>query len=438
VGFIGLATDSARGYMVQARISDALDAAALAAAHEVGTADFQPTLEMYFNANFPPGFLGATPTLGTPQVSEDEMVVTLSASAQIDTVFMHLFGHDNMQVATATEVTREEISMDVVIAMDMSGSMNSSDGNGSTRIAAARAAADTLVSILFGPDATKEHLTMGLVPWGGKVNITVDGTTFTGVTAVPQVFTHPISGNPMTELQSPNNSPVPLLDVPPADWRGCVYARYTDDGNSTNDADHLLSAGSFGGADWLGWEHVGDEGETCSGCTPCPVNGITRLTNTKATISDAITGLANPLSGTYTNAAQGMAWAWRVLSPGEPFDDAEANPVGLHKRAIILLTDGQQTGRQGDAYKKEFGGGSGAGPNGMDDRLRAVTQNAKDEGITIYAIQFYYNSGPLRALMEEIATAPYPPYYIYAPTGAELNDAFQEIANDLTGLRISK
>ena len=53
VGFIGLAVDTSRGYVVRAKISNALDAAALASAHSVGTTHFQADVEQYFYANFP-------------------------------------------------------------------------------------------------------------------------------------------------------------------------------------------------------------------------------------------------------------------------------------------------------------------------------------------------------------------------------------------------
>ena len=127
-----------------------------------------------------------------------------------------------------------------------------------------------------------------------------------------------------------------------------------------------------------------------------------------------------------------------MVSPGEPFDDADPFPKGLHERAIVLLTDGQHYGGEFDGYKEKFGGGSQAGPNGMDDRLRAVAANAKAQGIKIYVIQFYYDSGPLQSLLQEVASEPSAPYYHFAPDGDALNDVFKEIADDLSALRISR
>jgi Mg-chelatase subunit ChlD len=445
LGFIGLATDAGRGYLIKARLGDALDAAALAGAQEVfSDVNFESDVRMYFEANFPPDFMGARVTLAPPQVDAAKEVVTLSATAEIDTTFMRLFGFETMQVASATEVTRRTTSMDVILSIDMSGSMGDTDGAGATRIEAARAAASTLVDILYGQSASKDLLNVGVVPWNGKVNVFLEGTTYdpAGLSAESVAnYTHPTTGALQSDLYRPGNSPVALLSVPPADWGGCIYARYTRGGRS-DDADHLLGPVTVGGAEWVGWEPVGVEGEprsaggVCRSCTPCLEHGITPLSNSKATVQGAIDSLTSP-RGT-TNIAQGLVWAWRVVTPGEPFDDADPFPKGRHQRAIVLLTDGEQFGRPGDGYKGAFGNGAGAGPNGMNARLRAVADSIKSQGIKIYTIQFFYDSGPLQELMQEIATEPKAPYYHYAPDGQALSEVFEEIANHLSELRLSR
>ncbi|MEX2407788.1 MAG: pilus assembly protein TadG-related protein, partial [Rhodovibrionaceae bacterium] len=76
VGTTGLAIDTARGYLLKARMSQALDAAALAG----GRVFFQPQrdadIQIYFDANFPPGFMHAE--LGTLQIAADKVVVILT------------------------------------------------------------------------------------------------------------------------------------------------------------------------------------------------------------------------------------------------------------------------------------------------------------------------------------------------------------------------
>ena len=74
----------------------------------------------------------------------------------------------------------------------------------------------------------------------------------------------------------------------------------------------------------------------------------------------------------------------------------------------------------------------------MNDRLRALAANIKASGVKIYTIQFANSGGPLQALMREVASGPDAPYYHYAPDSTTLQTVFQEVANHLSELRLSK
>ena len=422
IAFIGLAVDAGRGYMVKARLGSALDAAALAGAQAVQSdEEFAADIQRYFDANFPSNYMGAQVTLLPPTVDANKEVISLSASATMDTTFMKVLGFEEMDISSNTEVTRRTTGMDIVLSMDMSGSMSWDDGDGSIRIDEARKAAKKLVKILFGDDATKPLLNIGVVPWNGKVNVKWNGSG-SGAGSVTED-----GGTFMSSY-----SPVPLLSEPDENWGGCVYARYSDNGFD-DDADHLLGPIYVNGMEQLGWQPINPENEETRPCLP---HGVTALINKKGKIRKAINELTAP-TGT-TNIPQGLAWAWRVLSPGEPFDDADPFPKGNHQRAIVLLTDGENHGSTEDSYKGVFGTGTSAGPNGMNDRLRAVAESIKAEGIQIYTIQFYHDSEELAGLMKEVASEPNEPYYYFAPNGKALNQAFEEIANHLSELRLSK
>jgi hypothetical protein len=103
----------------------------------------------------------------------------------------------------------------------------------------------------------------------------------------------------------------------------------------------------------------------------------------------------------------------------------------------VLLTDGENLAGNGDGYKTVFGYGS-AGRSDMYDRLRALATNVKASGVKVYTIQFANSGGPLQALMKEIASGPDAPYYHYAPDASMLQTVFQEVANHLSELRLSK
>ncbi len=471
IGLLGLATDAARGYMVKARLSLALDSAALAAApHMQNTAKMNAEITKFFNVNFPPGYMGASVTGPTPVISADGQTLTLNANATIDTTFTRLLQFDNIPVRAATEVTRESQFMEVVLSIDMSGSMGSSSGN-TTRIGAARDAATTLVNILHGDKAVSDKLKIGLVPWNAKVNVTT-GAAYTGksTTNIPNYTRTPIfkysAGSPtwhsnyknMSKVWYANNSPVPLSRNPGSNWEGCVYARFVvpDDSITENDADIFRGPIDSPNGDWRGWEPIReDEGEPKSGgsceladafggpeCTRCLGHGITPLTQTKQTMLDAIAALQSPNGS--TNIPQGLAWAWRVVMPDAPFTegwtDAEITAAGAERtRAIVLLSDGANQCWNGDAYKRAFGpAASIACRDALNARLQLLAANVKAEGIIIYVIQFGFSSGELATLLKGVATSPEAPHYHFAPDADALQAVFTTIANNLSSLRISK
>ncbi len=455
---VGLGVDTIRGYLVQSRLAAALDAAGLAGARVMYSDTRDDDIRMFFDANFPPGFMGATidgPNFTVDAASE---VLSIDASATIETSFMRILGFQTLTVSANSEITRQTELLELVLAIDMSGSMGNSVSGGGTRIAAARDAAQELVNILFGQDETKALLKIGIVPWNGKVNITLNGTTFDSTQTVPEAvdpYVHPILGGAArNEVQIINNSPVPLLSAPPADWPGCVFARYIHD-FVDNDGDLSVGPVSVGDKDWPAWELVQptglEGGEPISPgrcamavdnheCTRCLSHGITPLQNVKTDTLNAIAELQSP-TGT-TNIPEGLAWAWRVLVPQAPFTQAEVDPPGRRTQAIVLLTDGENYGGSGDGYKTIFGYGSSAqgpvdGP-GMNKRLEDVAAAIKAQGILIYTIQFAFSSGDLATLMKNVASGPDAPFYHYAPDKATLTQVFKEVANDLSELRVSK
>ena len=62
---------------------------------------------MFFQANFPAGYMNAT--VNGPTIVIDELAekLTLSASADIPTTFMRVLGKDILQVSAVTEITRQ-------------------------------------------------------------------------------------------------------------------------------------------------------------------------------------------------------------------------------------------------------------------------------------------------------------------------------------------
>ncbi|MAU40661.1 MAG: hypothetical protein CMF31_03475 [Kordiimonas sp.] len=509
IGIMGFATDVSRAYILKSRLSTALDAAALAGGRNFFDDNRDAQIAKYFAANFPPGFMDATvdgpymiDTDGNKlpdghEYSSSDTKLIVTASATMPTVFMQIFNHDDMTVSVQAEVSREVVLLDVVLAIDMSGSMNNYTGD-TKRIDAAKSAALDLIDILFGGNTENPLMKIGLVPWSGKVNVTLNGTTYGKdqfgnalgsselftTTLVPDEPLNPYrkkfyrydqdedpntgtNGNEKVVLKNyknriknlyyAHNAPsVPLLTKPPTGWKGCVYARYAkrneypsvDHNNSSalQDAADIYdgSRHEVGGLAWLGWHPMGSEGEPKSGgncelsdlanlsheCTSCPTAGITPLQSVKSVIYNAVDELNIPSGSYYTNIPQGLAWAWRVLSPDAPFTEGSEIPgegFSQHK-AIILLTDGANTRRAGDAYNYAI--------SGRDQRLKDLADNIKANGTLIYTIQFANGSGSLADLMRDVASTDN--HYFYAPDSNSLQAVFKQVANELSNLRLSR
>ncbi len=394
--------------------------------------------------------MGATISGPVATIDDADQKVTLTARATIDTTFMRVLGFHNLSVSSETEVTRQQNALDIVLVMDMSGSMNDYV-SGQTKIRAARDAATELVNILFGNNGASAQLNVGIVPFNSKVNVTYDGSTFnSSLTTTRGVagFVNPLTHAAQNTLYFANNSPVPLLNSPDSHWKGCVYSRFLND-NIIDDADVLLGGATYPQGSWSGWQPIGPEGEPtssrytrCSGsvggqeCTACLTIGITPLKNTKADVLTAISQLTNPDGG--TNIPQGLGWGWRVLDQSAPFDEASQDDPNVPRtKAIVVMTDGENCGASGDGYKATFGLCLDAQP-AMNQRLRELATNIKDSGVYLYTIQFGNAGTAQQQLMQDIASAPEAPYYHYAPTAAELSAAFQEIGNNLSQLRVSR
>ena len=198
------------------------------------------------------------------------------------------------------------------------------------------------------------------------------------------------------------------------------------------------------------------EGYTQGPNKACPTP-ITPLTNVRATAQDSIDNLQS-FYDSGTAIPMGAVWGWRVLSPGEPFTDGVPYTDNSVNKVMIIMTDGdnniepstplcKQTnpGRYtsdytGYGYTSELRLGTSNAFDAADElnaRLATVCQKIKDSGITIFTITFGDAADvTIQGYMRSCASLP--ANYFHAPTGDQLQTAFQAIGAQLTQLRIAK
>jgi hypothetical protein len=379
--------------------------------------------------------------------------------------------------------------------LDNSGSMAGS------RMTALVASANALVSALFGNDTTSEFVKIGLVPFTAAVNVGAGNIEAgwldsAGLSVLHKEDINLLSGQTLLSLLG-------ILKGP--SWGGCVRARLngydlTDEppvagetlfapyfapnepsGCYVGDLYQLVPKGGtctrLGGVsrDYAN-DYLSDTGtigftaqqnqrnplvylgKTASGGDlgpnyNCPASPILPLTNVKATITSAISSMV--ASGN-TVVPEGIAWGWRVLSPGLPFAEGAPYADTDTIKFLILLTDGENNVGGGGNYHNAssysaFGyaaSGHLGNVNGtetrqvLDAKTAAVCTNVKSHGIFVYTIALQISDGATRTMLANCATpaaeCPGGQCAYESPTASALQTVFTNIALGINQLRVAR
>ena len=172
-GFAGLAVDSARIFLVQSRLQQAVDAAVLTAARQSGQATAQADATALFWTNFGrndrasnAGFLGASSVAPVITANDATGVVRMEATALVPTTLFAVLRPGPVAVTAAAEATRTVYGMELAIAFDLTGSMHLY-----SRIEPAKAAARDMINILYGNSDTRPNLSVAIAPFVTSYNI---------------------------------------------------------------------------------------------------------------------------------------------------------------------------------------------------------------------------------------------------------------------------
>jgi Flp pilus assembly protein TadG len=169
IGFMGIGVDGARGYMVRARLSQALDAAGLAAGKQfTNEVKAEEVARMVFEANFPTGYMDAALTGPTITFNTEAQTVTVAASVVLPTYFVRLVGVNTLTVGANTEVMRNGMNLEIALVLDVTGSMN----NPSSKIADLKVAAKELIDIVVYADQSEYYSKVAIIPYSNAVNVT--------------------------------------------------------------------------------------------------------------------------------------------------------------------------------------------------------------------------------------------------------------------------
>ncbi|NJS40026.1 MAG: hypothetical protein HC783_14560 [Rhodobacteraceae bacterium] len=178
--FGGIAVDVMRFETRRVAMQQTLDRAALAAAglpEEKDSTKVRTPTEIA-NDWFAKAGLGADlnmVTYGTPVVTAlsvpGKREVEISASVTSQNYFMGLFSpRDFLQGMTSTKAAQGVSNIEVILVLDITGSMNQSIGGGKTKLQALKESALSFVDIVEANDK-KNGVSIGVVPYAAQVNV---------------------------------------------------------------------------------------------------------------------------------------------------------------------------------------------------------------------------------------------------------------------------
>jgi hypothetical protein len=394
-GMIGSGLDMSRAYLVKAKLQTACDSTALATRRFMGGASFDSAAaaegRKFFAFNFPAGLMGTAPfepVISNPTGTD---VVEVRASTSVPTSLMRIFGKEQIAVSVACDADQDFVHNDVMVVLDVTGSMNCTVGTNcayaateqpNSRLQALRAAAGALYTALSAADE-QVRIRYGFLPYSMTVNVARD---------LPVNYVRPVgnywrrisgsyslgSGTPPTPVTHSAAFWTSFRSDAAADiQRGCLEERSTIGASGASaafpritgavsqaDIDSVSVTAANNTTDTLKWnayapEAAGgstgntrqNEGSTFDNLRAfCPVRArrlaeIDSLDDFNDEVERAVSRV-----GGYTNHDLGMMWAARYISPTGMFaggtngNTQTFDPANTRvDRHIVFMTDGAMT-----------------------------------------------------------------------------------------------
>jgi Flp pilus assembly protein TadG len=473
MALVGGAVDYGRAVTARDQIQNAVDSAILAGARvwqtERDLTLAESVARQFFDRNKPHGM---NSTVAAFTVDEGRSALTLTGSASFYAPFLSaaasigntMRGQPSEAVEYTVSAKAEAVlaaggngdgSLEIAMMLDVTGSMS----NG--KIDDLKAAAKDLIDIVVWEDQSQHTSKVALVPFADAVNLgstslvnQVRGNLKTGsCTSSSSPCTSFTTGSPST-TQWTTGAPAAYYRFMRPDssyntWQAssyCVTERIGD--NWSTDAAPNTSATKV--APLYGSTSASSCGYMTINTSDLEVNTVQPLTSDKVVLKRRIDKMQ--IAGS-TAGQMGTAWAWYMLSPNWGYLWPQASrPVAYNtdsvKKIAILMTDGEyNTGHCNGVVAKDSGTGSGGNStkincnsnNGLSNTQaqQLCTAMKSGTGITVYTVGFAL-AGNETAINTLRNCASDTSKFYNATDGAELRQAFRDIALQVAKLRLSQ
>jgi Flp pilus assembly protein TadG len=374
----GAAVDYSRASNSRTALQSAVDAAILVAGKDALTSGQRASVDSIKRlmlSNLKPENFYLVDRVDVTQ-SGTELVVNASASVKL--AFRGVVGKDTTEVGVSASVPLGSRRLEIVFALDSTGSMAALG-----KMDALKKAATDLVDILTQSQKAGTEVAFGVVP-------------FTTQVRVPVGFAY------ADWIDFKTTDPNPVMNANRADWDGCIMDR--DKPNNTKSIKPT--------------PNKPDEAFPAQKCTSPNLQTILPITTNTFAVKAKINSL---IAEGNTNTTIGLAWAYNLLTAGNPLSDGTSSSSNAPMQAIVFLTDGLNTA---DRFSQP--------PAMMDQDMAELCKNAKSPKIRVFTIKVIEGN---EALIKGCASKPEDFYTVNEASG--LYDAFRSITNKLTTLRLS-
>jgi Flp pilus assembly protein TadG len=306
VASAGAGIDLSRAVMARTRLSEALDAAALAIGTTSGwsQADLQAMAQKYFDANYPPDSVA---TAQNVQVAVNGQAIDMSVSGSVPTTLLKVIGIDNLNIGVSNEVVRSVTKLHVALALDNTGSMTQADSTGTTKIDALKTATHQLLTQLKNAAVNDGDVQVGLVPFSldvkpGSSNVNETWVSWTDFDSAPP------NSTPSSSVGPGSNCPYGSNTSPYG------YRCTTSPSNGASTTNTIPSSGSYKGYICPGMDggtyNSGRGGHYYNGCynsvpTRTSTQTCTQVGNNSPSCSTTVTnGYTGDSTNTSSSASQ--------------------------------------------------------------------------------------------------------------------------------------
>ncbi|MEL7047908.1 MAG: VWA domain-containing protein [Pseudomonadota bacterium] len=495
----GIAIDYGRIINDKMRDQRAVDTAVLAAADRLGFDDQDASGKARAEAFYAANRLN-NPSSTIEDVTLNSSTGEVSARTQTNWQATLLKGLDQFfpgigsdrQISVGATVAKGSGTVELALVLDNSGSMSGS------HIQDLRTAATDLAKTVFAGVEGTDRVKVGVVPFAASVNVGPQNRTASWIdtggigpthsenfaeprnrfdlfSEVGQSWAGCVEARPngldvkdrKPDTGVPKSMFVPMFAPDEPGEAGSPRSGYNnsyldDDGGQCQRYDRVCLSYSRRG-NCTSWQTVrlpDDQAQarTCKyfgqnrsgGYGPNYMCTTQPLLPLNATRSDVEYAISRMQASGNTNIKEGIAWGWRVLSRRAPFTEGRGNRDDNNRKIMIIMTDGENWYNTQSSLNKSVYAAQGYASKGrlgstyshagytadLNAKTRAVCDNAKADGVTIYSIAFRLENDPVtQALLSHCASGG--DNFFKASNGAALIQSFQNIGREISEVRIA-